>query len=504
MVEDAPQDLVHDLLLRGRLRRPPARPAGDRLGGGDLVGQPRRRSPATTAPCTGRRNVVVAAAGNLDARPSCCGSLRAAAAARDGSRTRAQAARLAAAAVAALPAQGHRAVPRLPRGARHLALRPPPVRRLGARRDPGRLGVVAALPGDPREARHGVRRLHASRRSTPTPGCSASTSARARTTSPPASRSSPSRSADIAAGNLRPNELRRAKDNLEGRILLSMESTSSRMSRLGKSLITDTELLGFERIIEEIEAVDADAVAELAAVLLEPEPALGGRASAATRSASARPCGSSTPSSTRPPRPRSPCASCSSGTRGRSGAVLAPALARGRARGRGHARGALRLRTRRSTSRGRTPSSPTRARCLAAGVPCVIGTSGFDEAAVDAAARAAGLPCLYAPNFALGAVLMMRLAREAARVPAARRDRGAAQRGEGRRAVGDGEGDRGRARRRRADPLRAPARAGGAPGGAPRRRGPAAHHPPRRVLARGVRAGRPARARAAALAAGRG
>ena len=77
--------------------------------------------------------------------------------------------------------------------------------------------------------------------------------------------------ADIAAGNLRPNELRRAKDNLEGRILLSMESTASRMTRLGKSLITDTELLGFERIIEEIEAVEPDAVAELAAVLLAPE-----------------------------------------------------------------------------------------------------------------------------------------------------------------------------------------------------------------------------------------
>ena len=41
----------------------------------------------------------------------------------------------------------------------HLALRPPPLRRLAARRDPRRLGVVAALPGDPREARHGVRRL---------------------------------------------------------------------------------------------------------------------------------------------------------------------------------------------------------------------------------------------------------------------------------------------------------------------------------------------------------
>ena len=53
--------------------------------------------------------------------------------------------------------------------------------------------------------------------------------------------------------------------------------------------------------------------------------------------------------------------------------------------------------------------------CLAAGLPCVIGTSGFDEAAVDEAARAAGRPCFYGPNFALGAILMMRFAAEASR-----------------------------------------------------------------------------------------
>jgi len=55
-------------------------------------------------------------------------------------------------------------------------------------------------------------------------------------------------------------------------------------------------------------------------------------------------------------------------------------------------------------------------RCLAAGVPVVIGTSGFDLDAVDSAAREAGVACLYAPNFAQGALLMMRLAEEAARV----------------------------------------------------------------------------------------
>ena len=77
--------------------------------------------------------------------------------------------------------------------------------------------------------------------------------------------------ADIAAGNLRERELERAKENLKGRITLSMESTSNRMSRLGKSLITDTELLSFERIMAEIDAVEPEGVAELAALLLAPE-----------------------------------------------------------------------------------------------------------------------------------------------------------------------------------------------------------------------------------------
>jgi predicted Zn-dependent peptidase len=77
--------------------------------------------------------------------------------------------------------------------------------------------------------------------------------------------------AEIAAGRFRENEVERAKENLKGRIMLSMESTSNRMSRLGKSLITDTELLTFERIMAEIDAVPAEAIAELAAVLYAPE-----------------------------------------------------------------------------------------------------------------------------------------------------------------------------------------------------------------------------------------
>ncbi len=54
-------------------------------------------------------------------------------------------------------------------------------------------------------------------------------------------------------------------------------------------------------------------------------------------------------------------------------------------------------------------------RALAAGLPCVVGTTGWDVQAVDAAAREAGLPVFVAPNFAIGAVLMMRFAAEASR-----------------------------------------------------------------------------------------
>jgi 4-hydroxy-tetrahydrodipicolinate reductase len=54
--------------------------------------------------------------------------------------------------------------------------------------------------------------------------------------------------------------------------------------------------------------------------------------------------------------------------------------------------------------------------CLAAGVPVVIGTTGFDLEAVGRAARAAAVPCFHASNFTQGAVLMMRFAEEASKV----------------------------------------------------------------------------------------
>ena len=52
---------------------------------------------------------------------------------------------------------------------------------------------------------------------------------------------------------------------------------------------------------------------------------------------------------------------------------------------------------------------------VAAGVPCVVGTSGADLGKVGEKAREAGVAVFFAPNFAVGAVLMMRFAAEAVR-----------------------------------------------------------------------------------------
>jgi 4-hydroxy-tetrahydrodipicolinate reductase len=48
-------------------------------------------------------------------------------------------------------------------------------------------------------------------------------------------------------------------------------------------------------------------------------------------------------------------------------------------------------------------------------VPCVVGTTGWNPAKAGSVAAERGLQLFVAPNFAIGAVLMMRLAAEAAR-----------------------------------------------------------------------------------------
>ncbi len=66
-------------------------------------------------------------------------------------------------------------------------------------------------------------------------------------------------------------ELVRSRENLKGRVVLGMESTGARMSRLGSSLLGELPILSVDEVLERIDAVDIDAVRALAAELFAPE-----------------------------------------------------------------------------------------------------------------------------------------------------------------------------------------------------------------------------------------
>lgn len=66
------------------------------------------------------------------------------------------------------------------------------------------------------------------------------------------------------------DELRRAKEHLKGRVILSLESTFSRMTRLGQGVLTETEILSLDELAERIESVTCEQVTELANELYHP------------------------------------------------------------------------------------------------------------------------------------------------------------------------------------------------------------------------------------------
>ena len=65
-------------------------------------------------------------------------------------------------------------------------------------------------------------------------------------------------------------ELVRSRENLKGRVVLGMESTGARMSRLGASLLNDLPILSVNEMIERIDSVEIDAVRALAGELFDP------------------------------------------------------------------------------------------------------------------------------------------------------------------------------------------------------------------------------------------
>jgi len=75
----------------------------------------------------------------------------------------------------------------------------------------------------------------------------------------------------LAENSIRPKELRSAKEQLKGNLLLSLESTDSRMSRLAKNEIFFHRFVSTEEIIEGIEKVSAEEIGSLAQEIFRPD-----------------------------------------------------------------------------------------------------------------------------------------------------------------------------------------------------------------------------------------
>jgi predicted Zn-dependent peptidase len=65
-------------------------------------------------------------------------------------------------------------------------------------------------------------------------------------------------------------ELNRAKENLKGRVVLALESTGARMNRLGSEVLAGAPIESLDEMVERIDAVTLDQLAELAGELWAP------------------------------------------------------------------------------------------------------------------------------------------------------------------------------------------------------------------------------------------
>jgi predicted Zn-dependent peptidase len=66
-------------------------------------------------------------------------------------------------------------------------------------------------------------------------------------------------------------ELERSKENVKGRVLLALESTTARMNRLGSSVLAGIPLLSVDEVEARIDAVTLEDLSALAVELLAPE-----------------------------------------------------------------------------------------------------------------------------------------------------------------------------------------------------------------------------------------
>lgn len=74
----------------------------------------------------------------------------------------------------------------------------------------------------------------------------------------------------LHSGGVDGEELARAKEHVKGRMVLGMESTGGRMSRIARSTMFDLEIYSLDEMLAKIDAVGADDVAALAQEFFDP------------------------------------------------------------------------------------------------------------------------------------------------------------------------------------------------------------------------------------------
>jgi predicted Zn-dependent peptidase len=78
----------------------------------------------------------------------------------------------------------------------------------------------------------------------------------------------------LAGGEATADELDRVRESIKGQMILGLESTRNRMTRLGKAEVTQGELLSLDEIIVRLDAVTLQDVERLAQTLFNGDNAL--------------------------------------------------------------------------------------------------------------------------------------------------------------------------------------------------------------------------------------
>jgi predicted Zn-dependent peptidase len=76
---------------------------------------------------------------------------------------------------------------------------------------------------------------------------------------------------DIRKNGIKPEELERARENMKGNIVLAVEDISSRMFRLGKTLLFDKKVLTIDQILKKIDLITVNDLNNVAQKYFDPE-----------------------------------------------------------------------------------------------------------------------------------------------------------------------------------------------------------------------------------------